>query len=159
MNCFFYRCQVCLSLSLWQNNKQENDLYNTITRLFFFFSPISTSAYIHCAGQHCFQFIRWHTEPTLILFFSAALGIRMKYYCFETHNRELQKSPGSQTLMPQDCTPVLRSRSLQGNEQKGQSNYNFYSVCYSPFSLGSVEYKADLLVLDIPVETEKKLCY
>lgn len=38
MNCLFYRCQVSLSFSLWQNNEQKNDLYNTISRPFFFFS-------------------------------------------------------------------------------------------------------------------------
>lgn len=39
------------------------------------FSPISTSAsYIHRTGQLCFQFIRWHTKPTLILLFLLLSG-------------------------------------------------------------------------------------
>lgn len=49
-------------------------IFTTLFRPFFFFSPISTSAsYIHHAGHHCFLFIRWHTEPTLILLFFCCL--------------------------------------------------------------------------------------
>lgn len=75
MNHLFYRCQVCSSFSLWQNNVQKNYFYNTISRPIFFISPISSFAsYIHHAGPHCFQFLRWHTEPTLILLFLLLSG-------------------------------------------------------------------------------------
>lgn len=94
-------------LSPLAESAAETEVFKTISRPFFSFSPISTpSSDIHHVGQHHFQ--KFPENQRWFCFLCCCLRTRMKFYCFEIHNIELIKS-SSHTRTSQGCTLVHRS--------------------------------------------------